>query len=486
MADSNRVQLAYVEEATLGTTPGSPAMRAIRFTGESLAHDIQTTESKEIRSDRQTADLMQVAAANNGAINFELSFPAARTWLADFLRYAMFGSWSEMPEKYNATADSSITAVTNADDTYAVDSGGTAFKAGHLVRTSGFTNAANNALFKVASSTGTTVVMAGTPTLVDESAPPAGARMKVVGFEGGAGDIQANASGLLATALDFTTLGLSPGQWLRVGGAAAGQRFATSANNDWARIVSIAAGAIVLADRPSGWSTDNGSGKTIQVFVGDILRNGTTKKGVTLEKGFLDLAAPEYLAYRGMVVGQMSLQAGSKEVVTGSFTFLGMSHTQSTTPLDASIDAAGAQGPMTASANVGRLAENGTPIAAPNFVKSVSLDLQNNLREIDAVGTLGLVDVGVGKMVLTGKLSSYFGSAALYQKYLAGTETSFNLRLAKDGQAIVITLPRVKFEKGTVVAQGENQDVMAELDFRALRDPTLGCTAQIDRVEEGA
>lgn len=483
MADTNRLRLAYVEETSLGATPSSPSMRIIRATGESLNHDIQTTESKEIRSDRQTSDLMQVGAANSGALNFELSFPQVRTWLADFLRYALFASgWSSQPEAYNATSDSIITDAGTTTDTYVVASGGTAFKAGHLVRASGFANAANNKLFRVASSTGSTVV-GDTLSLSAETAPPAGSRLKVVGFEGASGDIQATSTGLSSTSLDFTTLGLTQGQWLRIGGGSAGTAFATAANNDWARIVSVAAQVIQLDHRPSGWSTDNGSGKTIRVFVGDLLRNGTTKKGVTIEKGFLDLAVPEYLYYRGMVVAQMSLQVGSKEVVTGSFSFMGLNHATSTSELG-SPEAAGTAGVMTASANVGRIAEGGASLGTPNFVKSVSIDLQNNLREIDAVGTLGLVDVGVGKLGLTGKMSTYFGSTALYQKYLGGTETSLVLRLQKDGQAIVITLPRVKFEKGTVVAQGENQDVMADLDFRALRDSVTGATIQIDRVEE--
>jgi hypothetical protein len=485
MADSNRLRLAYVEETTLGVTPASPQMRTIRATGESLNHDIQTTESKEIRSDRQTADLMQVGAVNSGALNFELSFPAARTWLADFLRYALFASaWSSQPEHHNAAADSAITDAGTAADTYVVASGGGIYGTAHLVRASGFANAANNQLFRVASSTGTTVVGSGLG-LAAETAPPAGARLKVVGFEGAAGDIQATSTGLASTVLDFTTFGLVPGQWLKIGGAAAGQAFATAADNDWVRVVTVAPQAIQLDHRPIGWSADNGAGKTLRVFLGDVLRNGATKRGVTLGKGFLDLATPEYLAYRGMVVAQMSLQVGAKEVVTGSFSFMGLSHAAGTTQLGMP-EAAGSAGVMTASANVGRIAEGGAALGTPNFVKSVAFDLQNNLREIDAVGTLGLVDVGVGKLGLTGRMSTYFGSTALYQKYLGGAETSLMLRLQKNGQAIVVTLPRVKFEKGTVVAQGENQDVMADLDFRALRDPTTDATVQIDRIEEFA
>jgi len=485
MADSNRLRLSYVEEAVLGVTPDTPALRQIRATGESLSYDIQTTESREMRSDRQTVDLMQVGAASSGGIPFELSFPAPRSWLEDFLRYALFAAaWTSLPEAYNATADSAVTDAGTTTDTYAVASGGGAFKAGYLVRASGFADAANNQLFRVATSSATSVV-GSSLSLSAETAPPAGARLKVVGFEGASGDIAASSTGLSATALDFTTLGLVPGQWIRIGGASSGQRFATAALNDFVRVTAIAAGALTLDHRPSGWTTDAGTGKTLRVFAGDLLRNGATRRGVTLEKGFMDLSPAEYLAYRGMVVSQMSLSVGAKEVVTGSFSFMGLSHEAGTTSLG-TPSSSGSAGVMTASANVGRISEGGIAAGAPNFVKSVSIDLQNNLREIDAVGTLGLVDVGTGKLGVTGRMATYFGSAALYQKYLGGTETSLVLRLQKDGQALVLTLPRIKFEKGSVTAQGENQDVMAELDFRALRDPALDMTIQIDRIEEGA
>ena len=96
--------------------------------------------------------------------------------------------------------DSEITAVTDSSDTYTVNSGGTAFKAGHLAKAEGFTNAANNRMFKVASSTGTTVVAAGTPALIDEIAPPSTAKLQVIGFERTSGDITATSTGLGATA----------------------------------------------------------------------------------------------------------------------------------------------------------------------------------------------------------------------------------------------------------------------------------------------
>ena len=72
--------------------------------------------------------------------------------------------------------------LTDSSDTYTVNSGGAAFKTGHLAKAEGFTNAANNQIFRVASSTGTTVV-GSSLTLTDETAPPGTAKLQVIGFQ---------------------------------------------------------------------------------------------------------------------------------------------------------------------------------------------------------------------------------------------------------------------------------------------------------------
>jgi hypothetical protein len=122
--------------------------------------------------------------------------------------------------------------------------------------------------------------------------------------QGASGDITATSTGLGSTALDFTTLGLVPGMWLKVGGTAAGDKFANiAANNDWVRISgTITATAIPLDNRPSGWAVDNGSGKTIKVWFGDYINNGTTQTSLTVERGFLDQTTPTYIVNTGMVV----------------------------------------------------------------------------------------------------------------------------------------------------------------------------------------
>lgn len=481
MTDSNLTQVTRVTESTWGTTPTTPEMTKVRITGVTFKYAINNIRSEEIRSDRLTPDLVQVGARVTGGFGMELSYGA----FDEEIEAAMFSTWQKMPVLLNLTSDSTITQVTDSSDTFTVASGGASFKTGHLCRASGFTNAANNQLFRVASSTATTVV-GSSLTLTDEAAPPAGARLKVVGFQGASGDITATSTGLGSTALDFTTLGLTVGQWIKVGGTAAGTKFATAALNTWMRITAIAATALTLDNRPSGWTTDAGSSKTIQVWTGDYIRQGTTRKSFSYEVGYLGQTTPNYAVFAGMMINswQASLEAGS--ILSGSFDFLGKVESVSTTSQDSTPTEAEANDVMNAVNNVARIAEAGSAVASPNYVRRLTFNLNNNLREQMAIGTLGLIGVGLGDSDVTGSISTYFGDTTLYAKYVAGTETSLNSIVTRSTKAYVLTFPRIKFEDGDKPVSARNQDVMVELPFRALRDSTTSTAFQIDRFEEWA
>lgn len=483
MTASNRVQVAFVREVTPGTTPNTPRMRLARITSEGLSFTPEYADPDEIRSDRMMGDPILQMQAAQGPIGFELSYPVPDTFLSDVIRSAMFNDWVNTPTFDNdGTSDSVVTQVTDSTDTYTVASGGTAVKAGHLVRATGFTNAANNQIFRAASSTGTTIV-GSSLTLTDEAAPPAAARLKVVGFQGASGDITATAGGLGSTSLDFTTLGLVVGQWIKIGGTATGDKFAAAACNDWARITAITATALTLDNKPSGWTTDSGTGKTIKVWFGDVIKNGTAKTALTIEKGFLGQDTPTYIAARGMVANTLEMSLASREKITGSVAFLGMGGGQGTSALDASPDAVTTGLVMAGNANVGRIAENGAQVAAKNWAKSLNFTINNNLRTLEAVDSTSPVGIEPGECMVSGTIETYFGDNTLLAKLYAGTASSINARVAKDSQAVIWQFPRVTFRGGNPAAGGKNQDVMLPLEWQASKDSLTSAHAWCDRIE---
>lgn len=459
-------------------------MRAMRFTGESLQFEPNYIDSAEINSDRMLGDPAKNMQSSSGGINFELSYPVDNSPLSEILRSAMLNPWVNTPTFDNdGTADSVITDAGTVANTYAVVSGGAAAIAGMLVRATGFAQSANNQIFKVASSTATTIV--GTAlSLVAETAPAAAAKLKVVGFQGASADITATSTGLASTALDFTTLGLVVGQWLKVGGTAAGEKFATAADNDWARVTVIAAHALTLDNLPVGWAVDAGTGKTIKVWITDQIKNGVTPSSVTIERGFLGQTVPTYIVNTGMEVNTLTFTIASKANITGAATFTGMGGGESTTSLDAVPDAVTTGIIMAANANVGRLGVNGSQLVGPNWAQSASFVVNNNLRTIESVDSASPVAVREGECTVTGELNTYFGSDTELAAFYAGTSRPINTRVAKNSQAVIFQVPRAIYRSGgNPSATAKNTDVMSKFGFQASRDAATLAHIIIDRCE---
>jgi hypothetical protein len=457
-------------------------MRTARVTDERLTFAPQYIDSNELRADRMTADPIKVLQSASGSINFEMSYPDADSPLSDILRSAAFEVWTNTPTFFNdGSADSVITDAGTTSDTYTVASGGAAAVLGMLVRASGFTNSANNQVFRVASSTGTTIV-GSSLSLTAETAPPGNAKLKVVGFAGVSGDITASSTGLASTTLDFTTLGLSVGRWLKIGGTAAGDKFATAALNDWVRITVIAAHALTLDNLPSGWTTDTGTSKTIKVWVGDYIKNGVTATSLSTEVGFLDQVTPTYVQNVGMQVNTLAMSITSRQVITGSANFTGLGGQQVTTSLDSAPDAATTGRVMAANSNVGRVAEGGSPLIAPNWARSLTFQVNNNLRTVDDFQLPNPVSVNPGECTVTGKIETYFGDNTLLAKLYTGTPTAISSRWQKDSQAIIWQFPRVTFTGGDPQVSGKNQDVTIPLDFKAAIDVATNAHFLCDRL----
>lgn len=163
-ASSNRSAINVVEEVTLGVTPASPAMKALRFKGESLNYNLSNISSDEIRSDRNTANLIQVKADVAGDIDFELSYLT----FEDLIEGALASDWSTL---YTFTGTNVSTTSGTPD---LITSATAGFVAGGLVvgqwvQVSGFTNPANNGFFRLSAVSATQLSVVQT-TIVTESA----------------------------------------------------------------------------------------------------------------------------------------------------------------------------------------------------------------------------------------------------------------------------------------------------------------------------
>ncbi len=176
LASTSLVQLRYIPEATPGTTPNSGNGVNLRMTGESLEFAVQTDTSKEIRSDRQTTDLVQVGASCSGGFNFELSYKEYDPFIAATLQgtwadYGTSGKGTAVALTINSTAGTLTASVApTGNDAF------TALAAGQWIRLKAPSDAADGAFLKVASTTSTAITV-DTATPI----PGSGTRSNVAG-----------------------------------------------------------------------------------------------------------------------------------------------------------------------------------------------------------------------------------------------------------------------------------------------------------------
>lgn len=483
---SNRRQISAVLETTLGTTPTTPRMRQKVITGEALKYGPTFADSTEMRSDRMTSDSILVGLDSSGTMNWEFHYPYPDS-TADFdIRSAFYNNWVLTPVRDNDSVASSVITSLAATALVCV-TGPTTFAIGHLVRTTGFALAANNKIALVTTGGALGYSATGAGYTID-AAPAAAARAKVVGFGGVAADITATATGLGSTTLDFTTLGLAVGQWIKIGGTAVGDKFATAVCNARARIIAIAAHALTLDNLPVGWTTDTGTAKTIKCWFGDRIINGITQISQTIERGDLGMTTPVYIVQPGMVASQWSISCKPKAVITGVTTYMGMQGSQSTVTLDSVIDAAPPQAlfpQFAGSANIGRVSENGGTLTTPNWCIAFDMTVANNLQAAETIDGVGPQDIVPGECLVTGTMTTIWGDNSILTRFFAGTPTQLCLAFTKNQQMVFLTLPRVTLNSdGNPSAGGKNVIINTTFGFRASKDDSLTSSiVSLDRLE---
>lgn len=85
LASADRVQLAYVPEATFGVTPATAAIK-LRMTGESLAFDLTKENDKEINDTAELTSSTTVGAQAGGDIKMHMQYAEYDRFFAAVLR----------------------------------------------------------------------------------------------------------------------------------------------------------------------------------------------------------------------------------------------------------------------------------------------------------------------------------------------------------------------------------------------------------------
>lgn len=305
----------------------------------------------------------------------------------------------------------------------------------------------------------------------DESIAGVMASAWSIGLNFTATDVSAVAATKTYQSVTGAFAGLAIGQVVRITG------FTNPINNGFKRVTGRTATSITVAENV----IDASAGPSVTIS-GSMIRNGTQLKSYTIQKVFSDLTTPLYHNYVGARYNTMSMNVQTGQIVTGAFGIMALGSNQLTNQIAGATVAAAPTGDvLNAVGNVVGITLDGVPSTA--YFNTLSLQLNNNLRAQDAVGSLPHIGIALGRLDVTGTLNLYLEDASMYDKYLNAQafSLSFNLLDSAGNHPMTVTLPRIKFETGQTNAGGRDQDVMLNANFRAIFDPVTSCTIQIDK-----
>jgi hypothetical protein len=446
--DSNETELAYAEEESLGVLPVTPVWVPQEPNSyDDLGGELTLLARNPINSSRQRKKGAITDLDASGGYNQD--FTLSNT--PDLLQGVMFAD-------YRRKLNSAVTAVTATGYAVADETG---FTSGQLVFASGFTDTANNGVHTVTGTSAGEVTVAG---LVVEAFPPAGAKIEVVGVVGTAGTLDIDASGtwprLTSSAIDFTDYDIIPGEWLFIGGDAAGTFFTNAANNGFKRVRSVAAGYVEFDQSEAVMVTEPSTTETIAVYMGRVLKNETgaliKRRSYQIERklGAPDTASAnvqsEYLI--GAVPGEFTMTIEQADKINCDIAFVAIDNEQRTATeglkagtratlqeLDA-FNTSSDFATMRLSINT---PGNEAPGALFGYLTELSLSINNNLSVNKAVAVLGGFDITAGTFEVMAEATAYFSTVEAVAAVRNNENVQLYAAVAKENAGFVVDLPLI-------------------------------------------
>lgn len=470
--DSNLTGLSYAEETSLKVLPGTPVWKEVEpnsysdFGGENTL-----TPRTPIKADRQR---------KKGVLT---DLDAMGGWNQDFTQQSLVDLlqgfyWADAREKAKTQPlNGTQIPITNVDatgKTYDAASGLTIFKANDLIYASGYTNTENDGLKVATAATATDVTVA--ETLVDEAAPPAAAKLEAVGFQFPSGDLDVSVGTttvtLETTATDCTTLGLVAGEYIGIGGDSASLQFVSNGPG-YGRVKSVSTNAIVLDDTTFTPANETGTGLTVQIFFGTVIKNEETaslivRRSYQLERTLGEDAngtQSEYIT--GAIPNEFTLNVPSADKMNADLTFVGMDteYRDGTTGVKSGTrQSAVCEDAYNTSSDIYRtklsvLDPTGiNPDGLFAYVTEATIAINNGVTPDKAVGVLGAFNASTGDFAVTASLSAYFEDIDGPVAVKANSDVSFNMIATQNNTGFVFDIPlgslgggKLEVEKDTAI-----------------------------------
>lgn len=500
--DSNITGLRYAEEKSIGVLPASPVWHPLEpneytdFGGQ-----LTTIARNPINPSRQRKKGVVADLEASGGFSTDIT----QTNMQDLLQGFFF---ADIRKKTEFGGAGEITNIDGSGNDFEAASGLDAFSVGDLVFASGTAN--NNGLHYVTAVAATSLTVDS--NLVTED-PANGAKLVRVGVRATADDLGVDVSGtfpaITSTTLDFTTLGLTPGEWVFVGGDSTGSSFVqvtmingvnVTVNNGWKRVRKIAENTLTFDKSDHAMKAEALSGgekveiylpRTIKNETGGLVKRRTYQLERTLGKADATHAEDQREYLTGSVPSEFNLSIPTAEKLTAELNFVSTDNEQflgtdakkgGSRPDLVESDAFNTSSDMSRVklAEVIDGEEAPTPLFA--FATEINLSVNNNVSANKAIGVLGAFEVTAGTFQVSGDMTVYLSSVAAVQAVRQNRDITFDIAIWKDNAGIVIDVPLLTLGDGRASVE-QDQPITLSVSMDAATaakiDPNLDYTLLI-------
>ena len=257
--------------------------------------------------------------------------------------------------------------------------------------------------------------------------------------------------------------------------------FVNSGNNGIFELVSATSTVLTLAAGSLTGADETDVASVTADY--NYARNGVTLTSFLIEKRFASLSPDHFVGTLGAVVNELNLTLEAQGIAQISFGFMGARQIEgNATYGDGSPTAVSTNPILNTTANVGTIRWDGATFGSN--IMGVTMALNNNLRERPRIGSLYTLEHGKGTIDLTGNINCYFEDPTLLTSFIDHDSADLLLPMIDaNGNLMSVHLPQIKFTSGAPPTEGINTDVMMDLEYQALLDPTLDYVIQIDQLD---
>ena len=488
---TNNISIQAAREASLGVLPGSPDWILLEPNDvSSFGANITTVRRQPISKDRQNLKGTVTDLDSGGEFEHDLTMGVVGEFIEAFM-FATAVNSDLLFEKVDATSSGyTIPSATAAQAAKLQFTSGGPIS---LMYSRGYANAANNGLKPITANVTASDTVIEFSGAVAETAP-AKAQAEIAGIRAEEGDLALTVSSGVGTLssgnnsasnnINFTTLGLTVGQTIHIGGLTSANQF--SAGAGYGRITAIATGSLTLDKLDTTLATDTGASETIDLLFGRYIRNVAVDHSDFLEASYHieaaydnlgDAGATEYEYAKGNFCNQMTLNLNLTDKATVSFGFIGTDTEVPTTTrkTDAGTPREFAQtSALNTSADVARLRITQVDeTGLTTDFKRMSLTITNNVSPEKVISQLGAKYMNTGNFEVATDAVLLFTEGDVVSAIRNNTTVTMETILKNEDGAVAMDIASMTLGGG-----GKdfpvNESVQINVSGQAFKDATLG------------